>query len=49
LRYEYIGEHEIKNIAKPVRVYKAQIESDAAPSKLGLEKKPAQKRFPNLF
>ncbi len=27
LRYEYLGEHEVKNIAKPVRVYRAQIES----------------------
>jgi adenylate cyclase len=31
LRYEYLGEHEVKNIAKPVRVYRAQIES-AEPS-----------------
>ena len=46
LRYDYLGEHEVKNIAKPVRVYKAQIESEAAPSKLGKEKKPAQKRLP---
>jgi adenylate cyclase len=29
LRYEYLGEHEVKNIAKPVRVYRAQIESEA--------------------
>jgi len=27
LKYEYLGEHEVKNIAKPVRVYRAQIES----------------------
>jgi adenylate cyclase len=26
LKYEYLGEHEVKNIAKPVRVYRAQIE-----------------------
>jgi adenylate cyclase len=26
LRYDYLGEHEVKNIAKPVRVYRAQIE-----------------------
>ena len=43
LRYDYLGEHEVKNIAKPVRVYRARIESDAAPSKLGKEKKPAGK------
>jgi adenylate cyclase len=27
LKYEYLGEHEVKNIVKPVRVYRAQIES----------------------
>jgi len=45
LRYEYLGEHEVKNIARPVRVYKAQIEPEAAPSKVSGEKKPAQKRL----
>jgi adenylate cyclase len=40
LRYDYMGEHEVKNIAKPVRVYCARIEADAAPSKLAKEKKP---------
>ncbi|MBI5966259.1 MAG: adenylate/guanylate cyclase domain-containing protein, partial [Deltaproteobacteria bacterium] len=33
LRYDYLGEHAVKNIAKPVRVYKAQIEPEAAASK----------------
>jgi len=46
LRYDYLGEHEVKNIAKPVRVYCARIEADAAPSKLGVEKKPVGKRLP---
>ena len=45
LRYDYLGEHEVKNIAKPVRVYRARIESEAAPSKLGKEKKPVGKRL----
>ena len=45
LRYDYLGEHEVKNIARPVRVYRAQIEPEATPSKLGKEKKPAQKRL----
>src|SRR5271157_2832336 len=45
LRYDYLGEHEVKNIAKPVRVYRARIEADAAPSKLGKEKKPIGKRL----
>jgi TolB-like protein/Flp pilus assembly protein TadD len=33
LRYDYLGEHEVKNIAKPVRVYRAQIESVAMAQK----------------
>ena len=45
LRYDYLGEHAVKNIAKPVRVYCARIESDAAPPKLGKEKKPVGKRL----
>ena len=45
LRYDYMGEHEVKNIAKPVRVYCARIEADAGPSKLGKEKKPVGKRL----
>jgi adenylate cyclase len=43
LRYDYLGEHEVKNIAEPVRVYRARIESDGGPSKLGKEKKVAGK------
>jgi adenylate cyclase len=31
LRYDYLGEHEVKNIAKPVRVYKARIEPEVTP------------------
>jgi class 3 adenylate cyclase/Tfp pilus assembly protein PilF len=30
LRYKYLGEHQVKNIAKPVRAYRAQIEPEAA-------------------
>src|SRR5262245_22009136 len=30
LRYEYIGEQTVKNIAKPVPVYRVQLESEAA-------------------
>src|SRR5574342_482277 len=33
LRYDYLGEHEVKNIARPVRVYRAQIESEAVARK----------------
>ena len=43
MRYEYLGEHEVKNIARPVRVYRARIELEAAPSKVIREKKPVGK------
>ncbi len=43
LKYDYLGEYEVKNIAKPVRVYRARIEPEATPAKLGEAKKPSQK------
>ena len=43
LRYDYLGEHEMKNIAEPLRVYRAQVEPEAASSKLSREKKLAGK------
>jgi len=45
LRYDYLGEHEVKNIAKPVRVYRARIEAESVSPKLGEEKKSGQKRL----
>src|SRR5512136_1165120 len=45
LKYQYLGEHQVKNIARPVRVYKAQIEADAGPPKVSKEKKPVGKRL----
>jgi class 3 adenylate cyclase/Tfp pilus assembly protein PilF len=33
LTYKYLGEHKVKNITKPVRVYRAQIEAEAVPEK----------------
>jgi adenylate cyclase len=38
LRYDYLGEHEVKNIAEPVRVYRAQVEPEAAPAQVRREK-----------
>jgi len=42
LRYDYLGEHQVKNIAKPVRVYRAQIESEAVAQR-PLEVAPKEK------
>ena len=43
LRYKYLGEHQVKNIAKPVRAYRAQIESEATGKVIGEKKaKPRQ-------
>jgi len=45
LRYEDLGEHQFKNIAKPVRVYRAQIEPEAADEK---KAKPRQWQRPAI-
>jgi adenylate cyclase len=45
LRYDYVGEHAVKNIAKPVRVYRAQIESEVAKEEKGPRKKAKGKRL----
>ena len=39
LRYEYMGEHTVKNITKPIRVYRAQIEAETPPA-VKKEKRP---------
>ena len=38
LRYQYLGEHQVKNIAKPVWAYRAQIEPEAAGKVIGEKK-----------
>jgi len=44
--YEYLGEHSVKNIAEPVRVYKVLMEPEYAGKVIGEEKpKPKQWRF----
>ena len=43
LRYDYLGEHAVKNIAKPVKVYRARIEPEGAPSQVSEGKKPGRK------
>jgi adenylate cyclase len=45
LRYEYLGEHAVKNIAKPVRVYKAQIEPEATGSAVPQRRKGGPGRW----
>jgi len=43
LGYEYLGEHAVKNIVEPVRVYRVLMEPEAAGKVIG-EKKPEPKR-----
>ena len=46
LRYQYLGEHQVKNIARPVRVYKAQIEAEVTKEeKVPGERKKAKGRW----
>lgn len=46
LEYEFIGEQEVKNIAKPVKAYRVRMKSGAVlPSVRGIPKKGKQKRW----
>jgi adenylate cyclase len=46
LGYEYLGQHTVKNIAEPVRVYKVLMEPEAAGKVIGEERpKPKQWRW----
>jgi adenylate cyclase len=40
LHYDYLGEHQVKNIARPIKVYRARIVPQGAPSQVIKEKKP---------
>ncbi len=44
LGYEYLGEHKVKNIAEPVRVYKVLLEPEAAGKVIG-EKRKEKRRM----
>jgi adenylate cyclase len=44
LQYDYLGEHEVKNITKPVRVYRAWIEPEGVREKKGSMIKDKGKR-----
>jgi len=45
LGYDSLGEHTVKNIKEPVRVYRMRVGPDAAASGVSKEKKPAVKRW----
>jgi TolB-like protein/class 3 adenylate cyclase/Tfp pilus assembly protein PilF len=45
LGYEYIGEHSVKNIAQPVRVYRVLTEPEAAGKVLGEKISPPKQRW----
>jgi adenylate cyclase len=45
LGYEYIGEHRVKNIAEPLKVYRVPMGPKGAGSKVGDEKKPKLKNW----
>ena len=47
LRYEYLGEHEVKNIVKPVRAYRPQIEP-GEPSEAKVKAKVKRKNWKYL-
>ncbi len=43
LRYDYLGEHAVKNIARPVKVYRARIEPEGVSSQTAEVKKSGRK------
>jgi adenylate cyclase len=43
LGYEYLGEHTVKNISEPVRVYRVRMEPGIDPAKITGERKPPGK------
>jgi adenylate cyclase len=43
--YEYLGDHEVKNIKDPVRVYKVLVDPDDAGKLIGVKAKPPAKRW----
>jgi adenylate cyclase len=45
LGYEFLGEHAVKNIAKPVKVYKVPMGPKAATSKEGDDKETKLKKW----
>jgi len=45
LGYEYLGEHSVKNITKPIRVYKVPLDSEAVTSIVDEKKKVGLKRW----
>ncbi|MBI5967326.1 MAG: adenylate/guanylate cyclase domain-containing protein [Deltaproteobacteria bacterium] len=44
LKYQYLGEHQVKNIARPVRVYRARIEPEVTKDEKGPRIKVKSKR-----
>ncbi len=45
LGYEYLGEHKVKNIEKPVRVYKLLMADEDAGKLIGVKSKPSAKKW----
>jgi adenylate cyclase len=45
LGYEYLGEHEVKNIKEPVRVYRVLMSADDAGKRIGEKKRPSEKKW----
>ena len=46
--YEYLGEHSVKNIDRPVRVYKVLMAEEDAGKLIGEKSSPARKKWPWL-
>jgi adenylate cyclase len=49
LAFEDLGEHALKNIAGPVRVFRVRVDGKAAPAAAGATAAPAQQAKPSIF
>lgn len=45
LRYEYLGEHAVKNIRKPIRIYRAQMEPEVPATRVTREKRVGMRKW----
>ena len=48
LGYEYLGEHAVKNISEPIRVYRVLLAPEDAGKLIGEKKSPLTKKWPGL-
>src|SRR5262249_57097821 len=49
LVYDFLGEHAVKNIARPLRVYRVRLDPAAGPSRAPTRRQAGRRRVPILI